>query len=101
MIALAGGDIRCAPYATFGSEELARNALQGLRDRRATLLANHGVLAVGATLQAARSVALEVENLAGEYLALLAAGIEPVVLEEPELERVLAKFADYGRVTRP
>ncbi len=100
MIALAGGDIRCAPYATFGSSELARNALEGLRDRRATLLANHGVLAAGATLSEARSIALEVENLAGEYLALLAAGLEPVLLDAAELGRVLERFADYGRVSK-
>jgi len=99
MIALAGGDIRCATYATFGSSELARNALVGLRDRRATLLANHGVLAAGATLGEARSIALEVENLAGEYLALLAAGLEPVLLDAAELERVLQRFADYGRMS--
>jgi L-fuculose-phosphate aldolase len=100
MIALAGGAIRCMPYATFGTPELAARALAGLADRRATLLANHGVIAVGESLRAAQAVAVEVENLAGQYLALLAAGLEPVLLEDAELARVIAKFADYGRLAR-
>ena len=98
MIALAGGDVRCMPYATFGTAELATTAVDGLRGRNATLLANHGVVAVGTSLHGAQAVALEVENLAGEYLALLAAGLEPRLLDEVELQRVLAKFAGYGRL---
>ena len=98
MIALAGGDVRCMPYATFGTEELAGHAVRGLEQRRATLLANHGVVAAGRSLSAAQSVALEVENLAAEYLALLSAGLEPAVLDGEEMQRVIAKFADYGRI---
>lgn len=98
MIALAGGDVRCVPYATFGSEALAQNALTGLAGRRAVLLANHGVVAVAASLDRARAIATEVENLAGQYLALLAAGLEPRLLSASELERVIAKFGDYGRI---
>ena len=101
MIALAGGDIRCVPYATFGTGELAAAALRGLDGRRVTLLANHGVVAVGSSLGEAHSVAVEVENLAGQYLALLAAGLEPVLLDEAELARVIAGFADYGRLAKP
>jgi L-fuculose-phosphate aldolase len=100
MIALAGGEIRCMPYATFGTAELAERAVQGLEQRRATLLANHGVVAAGRSLSEAQSVALEVENLAGEYLALLAAGLEPVVLAEEEMRAVIEKFTDYGRIER-
>jgi L-fuculose-phosphate aldolase len=100
MIALAGGDVRCMPYATFGTAELAESAVRGLEGRRATLLANHGVIAVGATLNAAHAVAIEVENLAAEYLAMLAAGLEPVLLSDAELQRVMTKFADYGRLAR-
>lgn len=99
MIALAGGPIRCAPYATFGSADLAANAIAGLEGRRAVLLANHGVLAVGASLSAAQAVAIEVENLATQYLALRAAGLEPKVLDDAELARVIEKFTDYGRIT--
>jgi L-fuculose-phosphate aldolase len=98
MIALAGGAIRCMPYATFGTAELAATAVQGLAGRRAALLANHGVIAIGSSLAEAHAVALEVENLAGQYLALLAADLEPRLLDEDELRRVIDKFADYGRL---
>lgn len=97
MIALAGGDIRCMPYATFGTAELARTAVRGLEGRRATLLGNHGVIAIGGSLREAHAVAIEVENLATEYLAMLAAGLEPRLLDDAELARVIARFADYGR----
>lgn len=100
MIALAGGAIRCMPYATFGTEELARNAVCGLDGRRAVLLANHGVVAVGASLREAHSVAFEVENLATQFLELRAAGLEPVVLSDEELAKVISKFGDYGRIDR-
>lgn len=100
MIALAGGEVRCMPYATFGSAELAANAVLGLEGRRAVLLANHGVVAVGPSLAAAKAVALEVENMASQYLALRAAGMEPVVLDDEELQKVIEKFTDYGRLTR-
>jgi L-fuculose-phosphate aldolase len=98
MIALAGGEVRCMDYATFGTAELAAAAVAGLAGRRATLLSNHGVVAIGPTLRVARAVALEVENLASQYLDLLAAGLEPRLLDAAELQRVLAKFGDYGRL---
>lgn len=98
MIALAGGEVRCMPYATFGTAELAERAVRGLEGRRATLLANHGVIAVGSTLRAAHAVALEIENLAGQWLALRAAGLQPQLLDEAELARVIEKFAGYGRL---
>jgi L-fuculose-phosphate aldolase len=98
MIALAGGDVRCMPYATFGTPELADSAVRGLEGRRACLLGNHGVMAVGNSLARAHAVAIEVENLAGEYLSMLAAGLEPQLLDEAELQRVIAKFTDYGRL---
>lgn len=98
MIALAGGAVRCMPYETFGSEALAEAALRGLWRRRAVLLANHGVVAVGASLARASAVALEIENLAGQYLDLLAAGLEPQLLGEDELDAVIRKFAEYGRL---
>jgi L-fuculose-phosphate aldolase len=100
MIALAGGDIRCVPYATFGTAELAEAAVRGLEGRRATLLANHGVIAIGNSLRAAHAVALEVENLATQYLAMLSAGLEPAVLDDAELQRVVEKFTDYGRLAK-
>jgi L-fuculose-phosphate aldolase len=100
MIALAGGDIRCASYATFGTAELADTAVRALEGRRAALLGNHGVIAIGGSLDEAQAVAVEVENLAGEYLGMLSAGLEPRLLDDEELARVIQKFADYGRLKR-
>lgn len=99
MIALCGGaDVRCADYATFGSPELAANAVRALDGRKAVLLANHGVIALGASLAGAHTIVAEVENLAGQYLDLLASGLQPVILDEAEMARVSAKFAGYGKV---
>lgn len=99
MIALCGGaDVRCADYATFGTPELAENAVRALEGRKAVLLANHGVIALGGSLAGAHQIVAEVENLAGQYLDILAAGLEPVILDEAEMARVGAKFAGYGKV---
>lgn len=98
MIALAGGDVRCMPYATFGTPELAESAVRGLEGRRACLLGNHGVMAVGTSLARAHAVAIEVENLAGEYLSMLAAGLTPNILDDAEIQKVVGKFTDYGRL---
>jgi L-fuculose-phosphate aldolase len=96
MVAMAGGaDIRCAPYATFGSQELSDHAVQALVDRRACLLAHHGVIACADSLDAALALAIEVEQLARIYLAACALG-EPPRLDDAEMERVIARFADYG-----
>ena len=99
MIALAGGDdIRCSAYATFGTQELAEAAVHALEGRRACLLANHGVVALGSNLAAAEILAREVENLAGEYLDLVAARLEPVLLTPEEMVAVTAQFGGYGRL---
>jgi L-fuculose-phosphate aldolase len=96
MVAVAGGaDIRCAPYHTFGSQALADAALAALEGRRACLLANHGVIAVGADLPAALALAGEVETLASQYCAALALG-DVRILDETEMGRVLEKFRTYG-----
>ena len=97
MVAAAGGaDIRCAPYATFGSAALAAHALAALDGRRACLLANHGMIALGSTLAGALALAREVENLAEQYLRTLAVG-QPNLLDDAEMARVIAKFASYGQ----
>ena len=98
MIALVGGDVRCTPYATFGTAELAESAVRGLQGRRACLLGNHGVMAIGSTLARAHAVAVEVENLAGEYLSMLSAGLLPQLLDDAEIQKVVALFTDYGRL---
>ncbi len=97
MVAVAGGsDIRCAGYATFGSQALSDAALAALADRRACLLGHHGVVACGADLGQALALAIEVEQLARIYLAALQLG-EPPVLAAEEMQRVLARFATYGQ----
>jgi len=97
MVAIAGGDsVRCAPYATFGTDALARHAVTALEGRTACLLANHGQIAVGPTLARAFAVAAEIEHLCGVYLRARAVG-EPVLLSAAEMAEALAKFATYGR----
>ncbi|MFO1413412.1 MAG: class II aldolase/adducin family protein [Burkholderiales bacterium] len=97
MVAAAGGaDIRCAPYATFGTQALSDAAVSALEGRRACLLAQHGMIAVGAALDAALALAVEVETLAEMYWRVLQIG-EPVVLSDAEMAVVLAKFATYGQ----
>jgi L-fuculose-phosphate aldolase len=96
MIAVAGGkDIRCAPYATFGTQDLSDHALRALESRKACLLANHGMIAIGVTLDSALALAVEVEALAEQYWRALQIG-EPNLLSDAEMEVVLAKFATYG-----
>jgi L-fuculose-phosphate aldolase len=101
MVAVAGGDsIRCAPYATFGTEELSVHAVKALEGRKACLLANHGMIVVGATLTSALALAQEVETLAAMYWRALQVG-EPNLLDGAEMTRVLEKFRTYGQQTKP
>jgi L-fuculose-phosphate aldolase len=96
MVAVAGGtDIRCAPYYTFGTQALSDAAVAALQGRKACLLANHGVIAVGADLAAALALAGEVENLAAQYCAALALG-DVRILDEIDMRPVLDKFRTYG-----
>ncbi len=96
MVAKAGGkDIRCAPYATYGTQTLSDHALAALRDRTACLLANHGMIACGKTLEEALTLAVEVEELAEGYWRALQIG-QPVLLDDAEMARVLEKFRSYG-----
>ena len=97
MVAVVGGkDIRCAPYATFGTQELSDHVLAAMVDRRACLLANHGIVAVGATLERALALAVEVETLAEMYWRALQIG-EPIMLSDAEMDVVLEKFRTYGQ----
>ena len=97
MIAVAGGDtIRCAPYATFGTAALSDNAVAALDGRLACLLANHGMIALGADPGAALALAVEVETLAAQYWRALQIG-DPVILPADEMARVLEKFTTYGQ----
>lgn len=96
MVAVSGGDsIRCAPYALFGTQELSERVIDTLEDRKACLMANHGVIALGRDLDEAANIAQEVENLANQFLHAHSAG-QPHLLSPSEMTRVLEKFQDYG-----
>ncbi|CAN5156078.1 class II aldolase/adducin family protein [soil metagenome] len=98
MIAVAGGTtIRCAPYATFGTQELSDAALGALQDRLACLLGQHGQISLGKTLESALALAVEVETLARLYVQALPLG-EPPVLSDEEMSRVIGqmKTMSYG-----
>jgi L-fuculose-phosphate aldolase len=95
MVALAGGrDIRCAPYATFGTQALSDHVLAAMTDRRACLMAHHGMLAIGVSLEAALALAIELEWLAATYAQTLQLGA-PALLSDQEMDRVLEKFSSY------
>jgi L-fuculose-phosphate aldolase len=98
MIAVAGGDsIRCAPYALFGTQALSDAAMDALEGRKACLLAHHGMIAIGASLQEALAVAVEVENLCEQYWRLLQLTPSPSLLSEDEMQAVLQQFKGYGK----
>ncbi|MEO8331522.1 MAG: class II aldolase/adducin family protein [Gallionella sp.] len=97
MIALMGGDsIRCADYATFGTQALSANALIALQGRKACLLANHGMIATGTDLAEALRITVEVESLSEMYLRALQAG-QPVLLTAEEFQAAQNRFAGYGK----
>ncbi|CAG9230419.1 L-fuculose-phosphate aldolase [Paraburkholderia sabiae] len=96
MVAAAGGNsIRCAPYATFGSQALSDHAVAALLNRTACLLAHHGVIALGADLARALWLANEVEVLAQQYLLAATLGVPPVLSDE-QMEEVVHRFSHYG-----
>jgi len=100
MVAVAGGDsVPCTPYHLFGTEALSQAVGVAFVDRNACLMANHGLVAAGATLAQAMKVAQEVESLCGIYLQTLAAG-EPVLLSKAEMAEVIERFKSYGRARR-
>lgn len=96
MIAVAGGDtIRCAGYALFGTQALSDLAIKALKERHACLLANHGMITVGKTLQQALDIAKEVETLCEQYWRALQIG-EPHILSGEEMQDVFEQFKGYG-----
>ena len=96
MVAVAGGDtIRCAPYATFGTQELSEHAVRALEGRLACLLEHHGMIAIGPSLSKAMWLAVEVETLARQYHGCLQIGTPPLLSKE-EIEKVRLRMAGYG-----
>lgn len=97
MIARFGGDdIRCAPYATFGTQALSEGALTALEGRNACLLANHGMLVFGGDLRHTLALAIEFETLCEQYWRACQLG-EPAILSPAEMAEVIEKFRTYGR----
>jgi L-fuculose-phosphate aldolase len=100
MLAAAGGaTIRCAPYALFGTQELSDHALAALQDRRACLLANHGMIAVGRDLDHALALCVEVESLCEQYWRARQIA-EPRHLSDAQMAEVMEKFKTYGQHAR-
>lgn len=97
MVARFGGtDVRCADYATFGSQALSGAVLAALHERCGCLMAHHGMVVFGKDLDHALALAIEMEALCEQYWRVLQIGA-PRLLDEDEMARVLAAFRDYGR----
>ena len=93
MVALAGLNVRCAKYATYGTKELAENAFEAMKGRKAVLLANHGLLAGAKDLANAFNITEEL------YYRTKSIG-EPVILSEEEMKLMIDKFKTYGQVKK-
>ena len=97
MVAVSGGaSVPVAPYATFGSEELAEGVADTLDGRLACLMANHGLIALGPNLATAMAIAEEIEEQAAVYCGTLAIG-GPKLLDPAEMERIIGAFQRYGQ----
>ncbi len=96
LIGFAGKKVPLAPYATFGSEALAKHVADGIGEGNAVLLANHGLVAVGADLAAAFTCAEEIELVARIYYQTRCAGA-PQLIDDAEMDRVIEKFKTYGK----
>jgi L-fuculose-phosphate aldolase len=96
LVGFSGNKVPLAPYATFGTQELADNLLRAIGDYNACLLANHGLVTVGGDLAAAFAAAEEIELVARLYYQSRCIG-DPVILPDAEMARVCAKFKTYGQ----
>ncbi|MBQ6059639.1 MAG: L-fuculose-phosphate aldolase [Clostridia bacterium] len=97
LIALAGYEVPCAEYATFGTVQLAENVVAAMRGTRAALLANHGMIAGAATLSAAFKIVEEIEYCAKLYCIVRAMGEVPSILPREEIEKHFVLFRSYGK----
>lgn len=97
LVAHAGGkNVRCAEYATYGTKELAENALKAMEGRKAVLLANHGINVAGKTMEEAFAITEQLEFCARVYYKAKSIG-EPVILDDEEMERMVKRFENYGQ----
>lgn len=94
MVGMAGVDVKCSKYATYGSQELAENALRAMEDRNAVLLGNHGLLALGNDVESAFSTAEHLEFVSELYCITKSLG-QPNILTEPQMMEVMKKFKTY------
>jgi len=100
MIAVAGGDtVRCASYAMFGTQQLSDNIIGALTDRKACLIANHGLVAIGDNLKEALQIAEEIEHLCQLYIEARKLG-EPNLLSKKQMSEVIERFQNYSRWTK-
>ena len=97
MLALAGKNVRCAEYATYGTKELAENAFAAMEDRKAVLLANHGLLCGAKDIANAFNITEEIEYCAELYYRTKAIG-QPVIIQSEEMDLMMEKFKTYGQV---
>lgn len=96
LVAFSGDKVPLAPYATFGSDELAVNVAEHIGHYNALLLANHGLVAIGSDMKSAFNVAEEIELVARIFYQAKSIG-QPVLVDDAEMKRVVAKFASYGQ----
>lgn len=96
LVAIAGPDVRCAKYATYGTVELAKNAFEAMKDRNVVLLANHGIIAGGIDMKSAFNAAEQIEFCCGLYYRARCMG-KPVILPEDEMARMIERFKNYGK----
>ena len=97
MIALAGGDsIKCAKYATFGTQELSDSIIYALENRKACLMSNHGQVAFGENLESAFELAEELENICHQYINTIRLGV-PKILSSSEMDVILEKVKNYKK----
>jgi|SRR5699024_7443829 len=97
LVAHSGGkSVRCAQYATYGTKELAINALEAMEGRKAVLLANHGINVVGGTINEAFDITEQLEFCARVYWQAKSIG-EPVILNDDEMEMMVERFKNYGQ----
>ena len=97
LVAFSGDkEVKCAKYATYGTVELAENALEALGNQNAVLLANHGLNAVAGNMMMAFAIAEQIEFCAEVYIRARSAGT-PVILSDDEMTRMVKRFANYGQ----
>jgi L-fuculose-phosphate aldolase len=100
IVQFGGADVRCAPYVTFGTPDLATHAAEAIRGRNACLLANHGMIVCAATAAQALSRAVLLETLCRQYLLALSAGV-PRLLTQQEMLDAQERFRTYGPALAP